>query len=251
MRPFNQHRREMDKTKRICLWSGPRNISTALMYSFAQRSDTKVYDEPLYAHYLKNTSARDFHPGADEILASLDNDGERVIEMMMGSHATPVVFFKNMTHHLLKLDRAFMKDTINVILTRNPVEMLPSFAKVIPNPTLTDVGYQDHVELLEYLKANNIKPIVLDAKNTLIDPMGVLSKFCDLVEIPFEHSMLSWNASARPEDGVWAKYWYQSVHQSTGFEKYKPKTTPFPNRLKPLLEQCIPLYNQLKHLALE
>ena len=121
----------MDGSKRICLWSGPRNISTALMYSFAQRADTKVYDEPLYAHYLCQTNANEYHPGADDVMASLENDGEKVIEMMMGEHEKPIVFFKNMTHHILDLDKSFLKDTINVILTRDPVEMLPSFAEVI------------------------------------------------------------------------------------------------------------------------
>jgi len=135
-----------DATKRICLWSGPRNVSTALMYSFAQRADTQVYDEPLYAHYLRNTEAKAYHPGAEDVLASLENDGEKVIENMMGKHEKPVVFFKNMTHHLLDLDRSFMQNVVNVMLTRNPVEMLPSFAKVIENPTIGDVGYELHIE---------------------------------------------------------------------------------------------------------
>ena len=106
---------------RICLWSGPRNISTALMYSFAQRKDTLVFDEPLYAHYLNNTNANEYHPGAEDILSSMENDGEKVVEMMMGNYTKPVVFFKNMTHHLLNLDRTFMKNVVNVILTRNPI----------------------------------------------------------------------------------------------------------------------------------
>ena len=241
----------MDDIKRICLWSGPRNISTALMYSFAQRDDTTVYDEPLYAHYLMNTRAREFHPGEDEIMASMENKGEKVIDMMMGNHSTPVVFFKNMTHHLLKLNRDFMKETINVILTRNPVEMLPSFAKVISKPSMSDVGYQDHIELLEYFSLNKINTIVLDAKNTLMNPKQVLFKMCEEIGISFDQSMLSWEASARAEDGVWAKYWYQRVHQSTGFDTHQPKTKPFPKELEPLLNECMPLYNQLQQLALK
>ncbi|MDW7693885.1 sulfotransferase family protein [Flammeovirgaceae bacterium SG7u.111] len=237
-------------TKRICLWSGPRNISTALMYSFAQRNDTQVFDEPLYAHYLSQTAAKEYHPGAEEILATMENDGQKVVEMMMGEQEKPVVFFKNMTHHLLGLDKGFMKDAVNVMLTRDPVEMLPSFGKVIENPSMLDVGYELHAELLDYFEENGITPIVLESKRLLLDPEGVLKRFCKLAEIPFERSMLQWEAGARPEDGSWAKYWYASVHQSTRFAEYKPKTEPFPERLKPLLAKCQPYYERLMKLAI-
>ena len=110
----------MSKVTRICLWSGPRNISTALMYAFAQRKDTKVYDEPLYAYYLKHhPEAHAYHPGADDILQTMENDGNKVVETMLKNTEKPVLFFKHMTHHLLGLDRDFMRDTVNVILTRN------------------------------------------------------------------------------------------------------------------------------------
>ena len=121
----------LDAIKRICLWSGPRNISTALMYSFAQRSDTKVFDEPLYGYYLKNTNAKEYHPGAEEILTTMEMDGKKVVDTMLNENSKPVLFFKHMTHHLLDLDRSFMSETVNVILTRNPYDMLPSFAKMI------------------------------------------------------------------------------------------------------------------------
>ena len=104
---------------RICLWSGPRNISTALMYSFAQRDDTVVYDEPLYAHYLSKTPAREYHPGAEEVIATMENDGEKVVhELILGDQPKPVAFFKHMTHHLINLDLAFLSETVNVLLTR-------------------------------------------------------------------------------------------------------------------------------------
>jgi len=114
-------------TKKICLWSGPRNISTALMYSFAQRSDTKVVDEPLYGHYLLTTDADSYHPGSQKIINTMETDGEKVIQNMLDSHDKPVVFFKHMTHHLINLDLSFLSKTINVILTRNPLDMLPSY----------------------------------------------------------------------------------------------------------------------------
>ncbi len=220
------------------------------MYSFAQRPDTQVYDEPLYGHYLRTTEARHYHPGAEEIMASLEHDGRKVIEMMMGEHAKPVVFFKNMTHHLLDLDRDFMKDTVNIILTRDPSEMLPSFAKVIEMPTMEDVGYALHIELLEYFRKHDIEHIILDAKKVLLDPGKLLKSVCEVIDIPFDKSMLAWKAGPRPEDGVWAKYWYGSLHKSTGFLKYKVKTEPFPDRLRPLLALCEPCYQELLELSL-
>jgi len=237
-------------TKRICLWSGPRNISTALMYSFAQRKDTQVYDEPLYGHYLSRTKAKTYHPGADDILSSMENNGEKVIEMMMDGHDKPVVFFKNMTHHLLDIDHAFMKNVVNVMLTRDPVEMLPSFAKVIDNPTLDDVGYATHVKLIKELHKLNITPIVLDSKKILLNPKAVLQQLCDEIEIPFDPNMLTWETGARPEDGIWAKYWYGNIHRSKGFIKYQAKRTPFPENLKPLLESCLPHYKYLEKMAI-
>ncbi|MFH5833212.1 sulfotransferase family protein [Halalkalibaculum sp. DA3122] len=236
----------MSDTKRICLWSGPRNISTALMYSFAQREDTTVVDEPLYAHYLTSTDADEYHPGAEEIIADQLNDGEQVIrDVIFGEYETPVVFFKNMTHHLVDLDWSFMKETINVILTRDPRDMLPSYAQKVEQPTMRDVGYAKHLELLEYLITLGQEPLVIDSREVLINPEEKLSEICDTLEIPFDRAMLSWPAGPRPEDGVWAKYWYQNVHRSTGFQPYKPKTAPFPEHLKELLAECEPIYEKL------
>lgn len=240
-----------DNIKRICLWSGPRNISTTMMYSFAQRSDTRVYDEPLYAFYLSHSKAGDYHPGVKEVLASMESDGDKVVKMMMGDHDKPVVFFKNITHHLLDLDRSFMKDVFNIILTRDPVEVIPSFAKVVENPTMIDVGFEMQMKLVNDLQKMNVQPIVLDAKKVLLNPRRILEQVCNLIDIPFDEKMLHWKAGARPEDGIWAKYWYDNVHKSTGFNRRLPKTDPFPERLIPLLNACKPYYDQLMKLALD
>jgi len=234
----------------INLWSGPRNISTATMYAFAQRADTRVYDEPLYAHYLRTTNADEYHPGADEILATMENDGKRVIEMMEGDHEKPIVFFKQMTHHLVELDWSFMKNMQNIILTRDPQEMLPSYAKQVSMPVMRDVGYAAHLELAEYLRSIGQPVIVLDAKKVLQNPHKVLTALCEKIGIPFDPAMLSWSAGPRPEDGVWAKHWYKNVHASTGFSTYKKKTAPFPESLRPLLAACKPIYKALEQQAL-
>ena len=232
--------------KRISLWSGPRNISTALMYSFAQRSDTKVVDEPLYAHFLsRNIQARAYHPGTEEVLSTMENDGKKVVEMMLHASDKPVMFYKNMTHHLPGLDTKFLSQLTNVILTRDPVEMLPSYADVVETPTLEDVGYRMQVELLEELQQRGLPVVVVDSADILRNPKQHLKKLCEAVGIAFQSTMLNWEAGPRPEDGCWAPYWYKNVHQSTGFQLYTPKTALFPDRLKPLLEQCLQYYEKL------
>jgi hypothetical protein len=235
---------------RICLWSGPRNISTALMYSFGQRSDTQIVDEPLYAHYLSKTNAKSYHPGSLEIIENMENDGAKVIAKMMGPQNKPVVFFKHMTHHLLDLDLSFLPNVKNVLLTRDPIDMLPSYAKAVPNPGIHDVGYALHLDLVKKLEDSNQEYIVLDSKKVLDNPRRVLSALCERLEIPFEEQMLKWEAGARKEDGAWAKYWYESVHRSTEFMKYKAKTAPFPEELRDLLATCQPYYEKLSALAL-
>jgi hypothetical protein len=236
---------------RINVWSGPRNISTALMYSFAQRGDTRVFDEPLYAHYLTHTDARTYHPGAEDVIAAQDDDGERVIrDILLGDHGKEVLFFKQMTHHLVELDWSFMREMVNIILTRDPRDMLPSYAQQISAPTMRDVGYAQHIQLLESLRDLGQEPSVLDARQTLLNPRGVLETLCTRIGIPGDDSMLQWAAGARPEDGVWAPHWYENVHRSTGFQPHKPKTEPLPSHLEPLLAECQPHYDQLLKLAI-
>ena len=162
----------MDNVKRICLWSGPRNVSTALMYAFAQRRDTTVVDEPLYGHYLKVSGAD--HPGRKTILETIDCDGQKAIEeLVLGTSDSPVRFFKMMAHHLLDLDRAFLEQTVNVILTRDPAEVLPTLAVQVDTPTLSDTGYDVQVSLYEILTGRGRDIVVLDARELLLDPASI------------------------------------------------------------------------------
>jgi hypothetical protein len=220
------------------------------MYAFAQRADTRVADEPLYAHYLRVCGAD--HPGRDEVLAAQDADGARVVrDLILGPWDRPVVFFKQMAHHLVELDHAFLRRARNVLLTRDPREMLPSLSIQIPRPSLRDTGYAAQAELLDELEAAGQDVPVLESRELLLDPPGVLSRLCARLGLPFDPAMLHWPAGPRPEDGVWAKHWYQAVHVSTGFEPYRPKAAPFPDRLRPLLEECRPHYDRLAARALK
>ncbi|NND53476.1 MAG: sulfotransferase family protein [Gammaproteobacteria bacterium] len=234
----------------ICLWSGPRNVSTALMYSFAQRDDMRVIDEPLYGHYLRISGAN--HPGRDAIMASMNCDGNAVMQDLLTrqkTHASPRLFLKHMAHHLLDLDLGFLSRTSNVFLIRDPRDMLPSLAVQIPNAQLADTGLKRQSELYDDLAAAGQAPMVLDSRALLMDPAGVLCRLCSHLGIPFDSRMLRWRAGPRPEDGIWAPHWYDVVHRSTGFAPYRQKGS-FPKRLKPLLAECQPWYERLMRHAL-
>ena len=231
--------------QRIFLWSGPRNISTALMYSFAQRSDCRVVDEPLYGHYLKRSPAKERHPSAAAIMAQMECNGERAVQNMLQLSDRKVIFFKNMTHHLYGLDLNFLRSGKNILLTRAPQEMLPSFHTVIPCPTMKDVGYEDQVRLAEHLKNEGIPFRVIEGKSILNAPEEELKILCTFLEIPFEHAMLQWKAGGIPEDGPWARHWYHSVHASSGFKPYKTAEEPLPVELESLYQRCASLYERL------
>lgn len=233
----------MSGVRRIALWSGPRNVSTALMYAFAQRADTRVVDEPLYAAYLERTGMQ--HPGREEVLASQERDAARAIEgVVLGPCDRPVFFQKQMAHHLVDLDWGFLDSLENCFLIRHPGEVLQSFDRVVPDPRPEDVGLGLQVALLEHLRARGADPAVVDSRLLLEDPPGVLARLCERLGIAFDAAMLRWEAGARPEDGVWAPHWYSSVHTSTGFAAYRPRPEP-PERLSPTVEACLPDYERL------
>tara|TARA_B100001287_G_scaffold105441_1_gene88659 strand:- start:542 stop:1207 length:666 start_codon:yes stop_codon:yes gene_type:complete len=221
------------------------------MYSFAQRLDTVVFDEPLYGAYLSKSNAHKYHPGAKEIMASMTISYQSVFNQMLGPQKKPIAFFKNMAHHLFEPDIKLMSKGMNIILTRNPIEMLPSFDKVISNPKIDDVGYKAHVDLLNYMDSYKLDYVVLDATFLLKNPERVLRKLCKACGIAFDPTMLEWTSGSRPEDGVWAKYWYQNVHRSTGFQPYTEKSDPFPKHLLPLLKECERFYSVLVSKALK
>ena len=231
--------------KKISLWSGPRNISTAIMYSFAQRYDTQVVDEPLYGHYLRETKIN--HPGHKEIMDSLNCDGESVMSDLFDlklEDEKRILFMKQMTKHLVDIDLSFLKETENILLIRNPIDMLPSLAKQLPRLQLSDTGLDKQWELYQHLKKIGNKPIIVDATDLLKNPKNILRTLCEHLNIEFLPTMLNWKPGPRKEDGVWAKYWYKSLHKTSGFNVYSSKPN-FPVELSPLLIECKPYYEKL------
>lgn len=231
----------------IAMWSGPRNISTALMRSWASRADTRVIDEPFYAHYLQQTGYD--HPGAQEIINHYETDWRLVVNHLLANETgeEAIYYQKHMTQHMLKhIDRSWMLKVSNCFLIRDPVRMLNSFAKVIPNPRLDQTGLPQQVELFNTVRAaSGEAPPVVRARDVLLNPEAALRHLCEALAVPFDPAMLSWPAGAHPSDGIWAKHWYSSVERSTGFAPYRDDDTPLPARLGDLLDQCQALYEQM------
>jgi hypothetical protein len=215
------------------------------MYSFAQRDDTRVVDEPLYGHYLRVTSAA--HPGREQVMAAMNCDGNSVMQSLLHPATAPnrpVLFMKHMAHHLVAIDTGFLAETHNVFLIRDPAEMLPSLTIQLPNATLADTGLVVQSRLYDELRSKGQQPAILDSRELLLDPGHVLETLCRQLGILFDPRMLSWPKGPIPEDGVWAKHWYHAVHQSSGFSKYEPKRA-FPEHLRGLLDECAPHYEKL------
>jgi hypothetical protein len=226
------------------MWSGPRNVSTALMYSFAQRSDARVVDEPLYGHYLHVTGAE--HPGRETVLQTMDLDGRRVMhELATGPLDRDVLFAKQMAHHWIELEADLLRPFEHFLLIRDPREMLPSLAEVLHAVTLRDTGLPDQARLLECLLAEGKEPFCVDSRDLLSDPGRVLSEVCRRLGFEFEPCMLEWEPGPRPEDGVWAQWWYSNVHRSVGFQPWRPTGKVLDQDQEALLGACLEIYGRL------
>jgi hypothetical protein len=235
---------------RIAMWSGPRNLSTALMRSFSSRDDTVVLDEPIYAFYLRETGID--HPGREEVIAAYETDWRRVADFVTGPipGAKRVWYQKHMAHHMLpQVDSQRLIDggeLTHAFLIRDPVEVITSYTKVHPHMTLAETGLPYQVDLFERVRAATGKtPPVVDAKDVLLDPRRTLSRLCEAIGIEFTEKMLSWPAGPHPQDGNWAPHWYEGVYRSTGFETYRPKNEAVPEKLRAMAAEARGLYEEL------
>lgn len=231
----------------VALWAGPRNGSTATMYSFAQRSDTRVVDEPLFAHFLKHTGVS--RPSRDEVLRTMPSSKTEALATLVPEPSDNVLFLKHMANHLEGLDWEDVDGTEHrhVILTRHPDGVLPSYRAHIDCPTLLDLGY---VHQHRILKLAGERAAVVTAESLFAHPADTLRALCEALALPWQPDMLSWKKGGLPEDGIWAKYWYNGVHNSTGWESRTLQQGNTPPHLRDLRDQCLEHYLALEQHAL-
>ena len=237
---------------RIAMWSGPRNISTAMMRAWENRLDTFVVDEPFYAHYLSKNRVE--HPGREEVLLNGEIDSYKVSQGLVKdiSNSHKVYYQKHMTHHLLdSVNRDWMKDVINCFLIRNPKDMIISYSKIHSDITRDLLGIEQQKEIFDYVQNfTGEVPPVIDAKDVLLNPRGVLTKFCNRIGIDFSEKMLNWPKGSRDTDGIWGKYWYNNVINSTGFNPYTLKNSEVPDEYKSIYKESLKLYEDLHYLRI-
>ena len=240
-------------TVRIAMWSGPRNLSTALMRAFGNRADCAVSDEPFYAAYLKLSGAA--HPMRDEVLRQHETDWRKVADALAGPPpgGRKLWYQKHMTHHMLpEIGREWMRACRHAFLIRHPARVLASYAAKREAVAFADIGFVEQEALFEEATAiAGGAPPVVDADALLADPRGVLSALCDALAIPFSETMLAWPAGPRDTDGIWAAHWYDAVNRSTGFGSPRPMPKLTDPHLLRLEAEALPIYERLAAHALE
>ncbi|MCI5077861.1 hypothetical protein [Oricola sp.] len=237
----------MPDTKIIAMWSGPRNLSTAMMRAFGNRADCIAMDEPFYGAYLAASGAD--HPMRDEVMASMQCDPQNVATQCRGPFATPLCYQKHMPHHMLEgfpLDWA--ASATNVFLIRHPRRVLASYAKKKESVSEADIGYRRMLEIDRHVsELTGRPPVVVASEDILVDPEGVLTALCAAIGIPFDPAMLAWDKGPRPEDGVWGRHWYDAIWQSTGFSKPASMELPpeLPEHLARVEAQALPAWEAM------
>ena len=231
---------------RIAMWSGPRNLSTAMMYSFGARADCSVVDEPFYACYLAQTGLD--HPMRDEILKAQPTDPETVVGDLLGPIPQGRAHFyqKHMTQHMINgVPREWMRDVTNVFLIRHPARVVASFSAKYDNPTLTDIGFVQQSDLFDHATAQGDKPVVIDSSDIRRDPETMLRRLCDAIGLSWDPAMLGWPIGGHASDGVWAAHWYGSVHRSTSFAAAEGAVPDLSGAAAELARQAMPAFERL------
>ena len=228
------------------MWSGPRNISTAMMYAFGNRADCEAWDEPFYGFSLK-TKGND-HPMREEIIASMETDWDKLVEKCTTPSPKPLLYQKHMTHHMLDgYDRSFILKLTNAFLIRDPARVLASYAQKWTDVDLRAIGFIEQAEIFDMVAQNlGHAPPVIDAEDVLANPRGILLKLCAACGITFDEAMLSWPKGPKPFDGVWAKHWYNAAWHSEGFVAQPSKHVELPGHLARIAAEARPLYEKLR-----
>jgi len=236
---------------RIAMWSGPRNLSTALMYAFAARGDCAVWDEPFYAAYLAATGLD--HPMREAIIAAGDPDPARVAAACAGPspRGQPLFYQKHMTHHMLPaVDRGWLQSVTNVFLIRHPARVIASYLAKREEPVLADLGFAQQAGIFDHVASlTGRAPLVIDSADIRADPAATLARLCAALGIPFTTRMLHWPAGPKPYDGAWAPHWYGAVHCSTGFDRAEGPLPALGGTYADLAAEALPHYERLAPFA--
>lgn len=234
---------------RIAMWSGPRNLSTALMYSFASRADMSVVDEPFYAAYL-NTTGVD-HPMRDVVLCAQPVDPVEAKNALLETTLTPHQYQKHMTQHIVDgVPLDWLVDVVNVFLIRHPARVLSSWSNKHDVISLSDIGFEQQMMLLKRTQSLGQTPVVIDSADIRANPEGLLRALCDRIGLEWDPAMLSWKVGPKPYDGAWAPHWYDAVHRSTDFAGAEGALPELPPHLNAINEKALPIYEQLAALKL-
>ena len=234
----------------LAMWSGPRNISTAMMYAFGNRRDCVAWDEPFYAFSLVHHG--NDHPMREAIIAANDSDWNRLVARCLAPADKPLFYQKHMTHHMLEgFDRNWIKGLTNAFLIRAPERVLASYAKKWPDVGLRDIGFVAQAEIFNMV-ADRLghAPPVADAEDILDDPRTVLSRLCAACGVPFDAAMLHWESGPKPFDGVWAPHWYNAAWASTGLAKPEAKPVELPDNLRRIADAARPYYESMRRWRL-
>jgi hypothetical protein len=234
----------------LAMWSGPRNISTAMMYAFGNRADCEAWDEPFYGFSLK-TKGND-HPMREEIMAGMETDWSALVKKCITPSHKPLLYQKHMTHHMLPgFDRSFIPMLSNAFLIRNPARVLASYTQKWADVDLEAIGFVQQAEIFDLVaQVQGKAPPVLDADDILANPRGVLTRLCTASGITFEEAMLKWPKGPKSFDGVWAPHWYNAAWASEGFGAPSTKIVALPAPLQKIADQAQPYYAHLKKFAL-
>ncbi len=236
---------------RIAMWSGPRNLSTAMMYSFGARSDMAVVDEPFYAAYLSQTGID--HPMGDDILSSQSTDPDQVISDLLGPvpDGKPHFYQKHMSQHMISgISRDWIEEMTNIFLIRHPARVAASFAAKFENPSLSDIGFVQQTELFDQLKSAGHAPLVIDSHDIRQAPETMLKSLCSALDLPWDPAMLSWPAGGHRDDGIWASHWYGAVHRSTQFSAAEGPLPNLTDEQAELAQGAMPSYEKLSEFKL-
>ena len=234
----------------IFMWSGPRNLSTALMRSFENRNDTKVIDEPFYAYYLKKTQLE--HPMKNEIINNYPTSQKQIIKIITEKTKNNEIFYqKHMTHHIIKNTRLdWLNKGHNCFLIRHPAKVINSYIKKNSLINIDDVGFKKQFEIFNKLKKNKVNYTVINADMILKDPSKIIKKLCNKLKIRFTKKMLNWPKGKRSSDGIWSQVWYKNVQLSNSFSKFKKEKYNVPKKYKNIYEESLKYYNEMNEQSI-